>query len=177
MVVCSPPSLRRSGRRDDQAANTLPVKSREFATAPGDSVRPKRSRVSSTSETDNITKRQRANSGAGPIEYKFPLRSRQHEIPLQPLPVKRGTNRSTSDRDRDTSRSILAQQSVPLTSKLHHPNSEKSQSTGEKRTLRSQDGGPRIKSELSFYFADYEQMLSLKAGKPGELCYRGLLHL
>ncbi|GAD94193.1 hexokinase family protein [Paecilomyces variotii No. 5] len=38
--------------------------------------------------------------------------------------------------------------------------------TAEKRSLRSQAGGSRSKSELAMYFQNYEQMLSLEAPKP-----------
>lgn len=38
----------------------------------------------------------------------------------------------------------------------------------EKRSLRSNDGGSRSKSELAMYFQNYEQILSLEPVKPGE---------
>ncbi|KAL1863179.1 hypothetical protein Plec18170_000009 [Paecilomyces lecythidis] len=38
--------------------------------------------------------------------------------------------------------------------------------TAEKRSLRSQAGGSRSKSELAMYFQNYEQMLSLEPPKP-----------
>jgi hypothetical protein len=37
----------------------------------------------------------------------------------------------------------------------------------EKRSLRSNDGGSRSKSELAMYFQNYEQILSLDPVKPG----------
>lgn len=48
------------------------------------------------------------------------------------------------------------------------PASDGTATTAEKRSLRSQAGGSRSKSELAMYFQNYEQMLSLEPPKPGE---------
>ena len=39
----------------------------------------------------------------------------------------------------------------------------------DKRTLRSQDGGSRSKSELSLYFPNYEELVGNEPKEPGEL--------
>ena len=39
----------------------------------------------------------------------------------------------------------------------------------DKRTLRSQDGGSRSKSELSLYFPNYEELIGNEPKEPGEL--------
>ncbi|KAJ9381456.1 hypothetical protein DTO063F5_6202 [Paecilomyces variotii] len=46
------------------------------------------------------------------------------------------------------------------------PASDGTATTAEKRSLRSQAGGSRSKSELAMYFQNYEQMLSLEPPKP-----------
>lgn len=38
---------------------------------------------------------------------------------------------------------------------------------GEKRSLRSHDGGSRSKSELAMYFSNYEQVIALEPVKRG----------
>lgn len=42
-------------------------------------------------------------------------------------------------------------------------------SEGEKRKLRSQDGGSRSKSELSLYFPHYEELVSIEPKETGEI--------
>lgn len=42
-------------------------------------------------------------------------------------------------------------------------------SEGEKRKLRSQDGGSRSKSELSLYFPNYEELVSVEPKETGEI--------
>lgn len=42
-------------------------------------------------------------------------------------------------------------------------------SEGEKRKLRSQDGGSRSKSELSLYFPNYEELVSVEQKETGEI--------
>ncbi|KAF7503895.1 hypothetical protein GJ744_003035 [Endocarpon pusillum] len=51
--------------------------------------------------------------------------------------------------------------SLPLKNEQQHTSQ-----SNDKRTLRSQDGGSRSKSELSMYFTNYEQMLSLEHAEP-----------
>lgn len=46
--------------------------------------------------------------------------------------------------------------------------------TVDKRSLRSHDGGARLKSELSLYFPNYDELLSTEAKQPGRLPYLGL---
>jgi hypothetical protein len=41
--------------------------------------------------------------------------------------------------------------------------------TVDKRSLRSHDGGSRLKSELASYFANYDELLSTEAKQPGRL--------
>lgn len=45
-------------------------------------------------------------------------------------------------------------------------------SEGEKRKLRSQDGGSRSKSELSLYFPNYEELVSIEPKKTGKIDVR-----
>lgn len=45
--------------------------------------------------------------------------------------------------------------------------------TVDKRSLRSHDGGARLKSELSLYFPNYDELLSTEAKQPGRLPHLG----
>ena len=48
-------------------------------------------------------------------------------------------------------------------------------SEGEKRKLRSQDGGSRSKSELSLYFPNYEDLVSIEPKETGKLAFQSVL--
>ncbi|KAJ9233292.1 hypothetical protein DTO207G8_3708 [Paecilomyces variotii] len=67
------------------------------------------------------------------------------------------------DADHDNSRGAIHASSQAETGQ---PASDGTATTAEKRSLRSQAGGSRSKSELAMYFQNYEQMLSLEPPKP-----------
>ena len=159
MVVRSEPSLRRSSRRGEQP--DTPVKPNHPPNQPpslGLNQRAKRARISSLSESGDTTKRQKTEKFDKPLRFKFPLRSRQPRkppLPLnnEPVPISR---KQISNGD----------QQPPA---IQPVGTEKSLAPVEKRMLRSHDGGSRSKSELSNYFTNYEQMISLESTKPGTL--------
>lgn len=58
---------------------------------------------------------------------------------------------------------------APSTAAAISDTSAPTAATRERRSLRSNDGGSRSRSELALYFQNYEQILSLEPVKPGEL--------
>lgn len=160
MVARSQPSLRRSSRRGDQAPSAAPVTD----TQPPGTVtllhRTKRSRISSVSEGESLKKKRKTEHFGYPSEYKFPLRNRLYNEPSRSLPLKNGTKPVSSGHERETSAVCIAEQK--------HPEQQHTSQSNDKRTLRSRDGGSRSKSELSLYFTNYEQMLSLEHAEPGK---------
>lgn len=159
------PSLRRSSRRDDQAASAAEPLVASTLTL---SHPPKRHRISSISENGNLKKRRKIEHYEYPTKLKFPLRSRPNNEPLRSLPLKNGTKPVSLDQKEDSP--------TPCTTRQKHINQNAAEKlrrqqspslSNDKRTLRSQDGGSRSKSELSLYFNNYEQMLTLQPAKSG----------
>jgi hypothetical protein len=169
MVARSHPSLRRSSRRGDQALGASPVTESLAMSAVTLSNRTKRHRISSISDAENLRKRRKTEHCGYPSEYKFPLRSRPNNEPLRSLPLKSDTKLVSSEKKTESSAAYIPKprQFHPISAEtLQQPRS--SSQLNETRTLRSQDGGSRSKSELSLYFTNYEQMLTLEPAKPGE---------
>ncbi|ERF70250.1 hypothetical protein EPUS_00438 [Endocarpon pusillum Z07020] len=158
MVARSQPSLRRSSRRGDQAPSAAPVTDTQPPSTVTLSHRTKRSRLSSLSEAESLRKKQKTEHFGYPSEYKFPLRNRPYNEPSRSLPLKNGTKPVSSGHERETSALCIAEQK--------HPEQQHTSQSNDKRTLRSQDGGSRSKSELSLYFTNYDQMLSLEHAEP-----------
>lgn len=143
--------------------------------------RSKRPRLSSISDQEQVRKKQRTDDLKHPPQLKIPLRSRpnQHN--------QAAVNHNSSVPSLPSTRATRTSHPNPSESKLHvHINEEQQgrvlhadvlrqkQSQHDKRTLRSQDGGSRTKSELAMYFQNYEQMISLEPTPPG-LSPRSLL--
>ncbi len=169
MVVNEQPLLRRSSRRGDQAPNTAPVTETQPQSMVTLSHRTKRNRLSSISEAESQRKKRKTEHFGYPSNYQFPLRNRPNNEPLRSLPFKNGTKPVLSGHERKTTAVYIPKQKQ--TSQIVSPEYRKQQYTSQfndKRTLRSQDGGSRSKSELSLYFTNYEQMLSLEHPEPGK---------
>ena len=160
MVARSQPSLRRSSRRGDQAPSAAPVTDTQPPNTVTLSHLAKRNRISSISEAESLRKKPKTEHFGYPSEYKFPLRNRPYNEPSRSLPLKNGTKSVSSGHKGETSAVCIAKQK--------HPEQQHTSQSNEKRTLRSQDGGSRSKSELSLYFTNYEQMLSLEHAEPGK---------
>ena len=175
MVARSQQSLRRSSRRGDQALNSPSVTEIQAQPPPPSAVtlshRAKRNRIPSISETENLKKRRKIQQFDTPSQYKVPLRSRPNHEPLQSLPLKNGTRPVSSHQERETVTTRVPNQNHTSQPAEEKPPQQRSQQVNDKRTLRSQDGGSRSRSELSLYFTNYEQMLSLEPAKPGTHAY------
>lgn len=169
MVVNEQPSLRRSSRRGDQAPSAAPVTETQPPSTVTLSHRTKRNRLSSISEAESLRKKRKREHFGYPSKYKFPLRNRPNNEPLRSLPLKNGTKPVPSGHERKTSTVCIPKQKhiSQIVSQKYRKQQYTSQSD-DKRTLRSQDGGSRSKSELSLYFTNYEQMLSLEHPEPGK---------
>ena len=181
MVARSQPSLRRSSRRGDQTSNAAPVIEAHTeiqAQAPAQAQRPnavtlsrrtKRNRITSISDAENLRKKSKTEHFAYASEYKFPLRNRPNNESLRSLPLKTDTRPVSSDERKGTSAASAPKQTyTSQTVQEKHQGHQRLPLANDTRTLRSQDGGSRSKSELSMYFTNYEQMLSLEPAKPGK---------
>jgi hypothetical protein len=179
MVARSQPSLRRSSRRGDQASNAAPVieahtevQAQAQAQRPNTvtlSRRTKRNRISSISDAENLRKKSKTEHFGYASEYKFPLRNRPNNESLRSLPLKTDTRPVSSDQRRGTSAASTPKQTyTSQTVEEKHQGQLRLPHSSDTRTLRSKDGGSRSKSELSMYFTNYEQMLSLEPAKPGK---------
>lgn len=162
-------SLRRSSRRGDQAPNAGPVTETQIPSIVTLSHRTKRNRLSSISDAENLRKKRKIEHFEYPSEYKFPLRSRPNNEPLRALPLKSGNKPVSSVQKEEISAArIPKQKTIGQIAEVKLQRQPSPIKFNDKRTLRSRDGGSRSKSELSLYFTNYEQMLSLKSAKPGE---------
>jgi hypothetical protein len=168
MVVRSEQSLRRSSRRSEQAPGTTPVKQGQHPPSSATlNPRAKRARISSLTESGSLAKRQKTEEQDIPSRYKIPLRSRQPRQPLSSVLLQNGTELVSAGRNQKISNGDSSQQqSQERTNEQSNP--DKVLQLIEKRSLRSHDGGSRSKSELSHYFTNYEQMISLETPKPGK---------
>jgi hypothetical protein len=183
MVARSQPSLRRSSRRGDQAPSAAPVteaqteaQAQAQAQAPHPSAvtlshRTKRNRITSISDAENLRKKSKTEHFGYASGYKFPLRNRPNNEPLRSLPLKPDTRPVSSGQRKGTPAPSISKQthtSQPVAEK--NQGQQRPPHSNDSRTLRSQDGGSRSKSELSMYFTNYEQMLSLEPAKSGKHC-------
>lgn len=169
MVARSRPSLRRSSRRGDQVSSAASVTESQASSAVMLSHRTKRNRISSISDAENLRKRRKIETIDYPSKFKFPLRNRPNNEPLRSLSLKIGTKPVFSGQEeQNASASIPNQKQISPIAKDSQQWQRSQSQLNDKRTLRSQDGGSRSKSELSLYFTNYEQMLSLELAKPGE---------
>lgn len=181
MVARSQSSLlRRSSRRGEQAlspaavTNTHPQPPPPPPGAIALSHRAKRNRISSISDTEKLEKRRKIEHFETASEHKVPFCSRPNPEPLRSLPVKNRTKPVSLRQERET---VITRNphNPPHTNQPAQDKSSRqhSQQGNDKRSLRSQDGGSRSKSELSLYFTNYEHMLSLEPAKPGTHAYSG----
>ena len=170
MVARSQPPLRRSGRRGDQASIPAPVTDVQTPSAITLSHRTKRNRASSITDAEiHLRKRSKTEHSRHPSEYSFSLCRRPNNDLLRHLPLKSDTNPVFSDQKREPYTACTPNEkhiSQPIRA-VHLVQQDSSQSN-DTRTLRSQGGGSRTKSELALYFTNYEQMLRLNPAKPGE---------
>lgn len=142
MAARSERSLRRSSRRGE-VPETAPVTQNQAKL----NKPTKRARISSLSEAGSLPKKTKIEESS--VRFKVPLRSRRY--PLAAVPLQNGI------------------ESILVDGKPGFDSQKPKALAIEKRTLRSQDGGSRSKSELSHYFNNYDQMISLEPPKPGKL--------
>lgn len=170
MVARSQPPLRRSGRCGEQASRSNATSVTEIL-APSAVIlshRVKRNRISSFSHAENLQKRRKIEHLDDPSCYKFPLRNRPNNEPSQSLPLKNGTKFVSAEfKKTNSTKAVSNPYHISQAAEQRTPQQQRHPQTNDKRSLRSQDGGSRSKSELSLYFTNYEQMLSLESAEPG----------
>jgi hypothetical protein len=167
MVARSRSSLRRPALRGDQKSKSstespviAPQQAREEST--------KRARISSITEHDRFQKRRKIANNLKSSQVQIPLRGKivSPKIVTQPvlLPIQSEifTPLDSPKTQYDQIRIIEENARVFIRC------GGLSNGRDDKRSLRSQDGGSRSKSELAQYFHNYEQMLSLEPTGSGE---------
>src|SRR2546423_1177112 len=174
MVARSRPSTRRPNLRGEpQPAESTPVIEERGPPELPAALRAKRARISSISDSQQITKKLKTERNNALSKFKFPLRNRrQEDIPkTKPVsvtkPVSLPSHISITRHPNKSSNPLstnktLQKNVTPNQTEVAIPQQE------ERRKLRSKDGGSRSKSELAMFFNNYEQMLSLEPPKPGE---------
>jgi hypothetical protein len=155
------PSLRRSSRRGDQSFTSPSQVETNSIGSLSISNRPRRNRISFVADAENLRKRRKVEQPDSPTQFKFPLRRRPDHDPLQTIISPQNGAKPMQKQERCYGSQIEEEkhqlQQAPKSSRNH-----------DQRSLRSRAGGSRSKSELSLYFSNYEQMLSLEPIEPGE---------
>ena len=182
MAALSRPSLRSSSRHNNTAVDNSAITDlRHNATHPP-TVRPaKRVRDASSSVDNDLEsfKKHKANASV-PISSNPTVQPCKEEersgaaaarpSPLAPDhdPVAKSNHAQQSSSQELTSISARSR----FSKKYHNHEADGAKAgnnTVDKRSLRSHDGGARLKSELSSYFANYDEILSTEAKQHGRV--------
>ena len=158
-----------------RSSASIPAPDRQLRT---ESINSKRRQNLSDSDSLEHAKR-RKRDRPPPKQLRIPLRSREPDIALPKAEVPRPVtvslrksrrqlpsihtsltngNEGTHEEPNGDHDDRKEPDAVSHTRKLAKP---------EKRSLRSHDGGSRSRTELSTYFHNYEQMISLEPAAPG----------
>lgn len=170
-------SLRSSTRRDS-CLDEPPATAIHHNTSP-DTPRQKRAREPSSGEDDvQAAKKQKLRLRAPPLPKVAPTKQIAKALSAPSSRPVNGvvTQPSISSRITNAVQSLPngvppTTQTTQLTPKPEGPvlRGGHGISEGEKRKLRSQDGGSRSKSELSLYFPNYEDLVSVEPKETGKI--------
>lgn len=181
MAAPSRPSLRSSTRRTIGLAESPPTAIRRNTANPPSITRAKRARRSSLIDNDRQpTKRQkiRLEVTARP---KIAARSRDaknltpsaNKPPPEVVTVaSQLTNGISQTSTNDLNNTLVRNITIASSTTVSKSDATVSIQQLDKRSLRSQDGGSRFKSELSLYFPNYDEIISDEPKEPGRV-YNG----
>lgn len=180
MAALSRPSLRSSSRHNSTAVDNSAVTDLHHnATHPPTVKTAKRLRDASSSIDNDLKlfKKHKPNASA-PITSNptvQPCKEEEHSPAAaarpSPLAPKRDPIAKSNHAQQPSSQESTSISARSRFSKKHHNHEADGAKTGnntvDKRSLRSHDGGARLKSELSSYFANYDEILSTEAKQHG----------
>ncbi len=181
----SKPSLRSSSRQAAAVTDPLLATASEKTDLPTTrgTKRARENASSNNNEEHSIAKRPRLRAQAKPRAARAAAPARAAKTPAsppnkpptkiifsEPGTISRATNGVRATLDDTTNTTQCATDEAPRVNGGVKPsNKGKKSEQSDKRTLRSQNGGSRSKSELALYFPNYEEMISnepKQAGKP-----------
>jgi len=181
MVAPSRPSLRSATRRSLGLAESPPTAVLQNTAITPPIKRAKRTIQSSSIDNETHTLRKQKIQLDIIARPKAPARSRNakdlvpaaHKSPDGVLtslsvatPIINGVSQCSTDNHPDTSTRLVTIESITAPaaklSKVVRIQQE------DKRTLRSQGGGSRLRSELSLYFPNYDEIINDEPKEPGE---------
>ncbi len=181
MVATSRPSLRSSSRRTAGLAKSLPTaihhqntpilpttqrakRARRSSSINNEAQSIKRPRIQLdvTSKPQSTTKRRNTNTFAQPANEP------SHDVVSLTVTshVTNGVSPTSTECLPDTAAQDVA--SYKITTAISKSNATVSTQQVDKRTLRSQGGGSRLRSELSVYFPNYDEIISDEPREPGK---------
>lgn len=179
MAALSRPSLRSSSRHNSTAVDNLTDTDFHHNANHPPTVRPaKRVRDASSSADNNLKlfKKHKTNASATissnptvqPCKEEERSAAAGRPSPLAPNhdPIAKSNHAQQPSSQDSTSISARSR----FSKKYHHheaDGAEARNNTVDKRSLRSHDGAARLKSELSSYFANYDEILSTEAKQHG----------
>ena len=179
MAALSRPSRRSSSRHNNTAVdNFTDTNLHHNATYPP-TVRPaKRVRDASPSVDNNLKsfKKHKPNASAPINSIPTVQPCKEERSAAKPSPLAHNNNpvAKSNHAQQISSEDAIGVNARSRFSKKHHNNqvadgAEAGNNTVDKRSLRSHVGGARSKSELSSYFANYDDVLSTEAKQHGRL--------
>lgn len=175
MAALSRPSLRSSSRRNTAVDSLADIDLHRNANPP--TVRPAK-RVRDASSVDNnpkSLKKHKANASA-PISSNPTVQPCKEESSPRPSPLACDDPLANSRHAQPSSEDSISASARSRFSKKrynHVVDGPEAGITVDKRSLRSHDGGARLKSELSSYFANYDELLSTEAKEHGRFSILG----
>lgn len=177
MAALSRQSLRSSTRRNSYLDGP-PATAIHHNTSPDQPLK-KRARETSSGEDDiQAAKKQKLRLGAPSLPKSASTKDVARALTIQSNKSANEVVTQPSVRSRINNAVQPLPNGVPTTTQTTHltPKPEGSVlrgghgiSEGEKRKLRSQDGGSRSKSELSLYFPNYEELVSIEPKETGKI--------
>lgn len=179
MAALSRPSLRSSSRHNNTAVDDLADTHLHHHANHPPTVRPiKRVRDASPSVDNDVKsfKKHKPNASAliNSIPTVQPHKEEGSAARPSPLAHNNDAVAKSNHAQQVGSEDAIGINARSRFSKKHRNNqvadgAEAGNNTVDKRSLRSHDGGARSKSELSSYFANYDEILSTEAKKHGRL--------
>lgn len=172
MAALSRPSLRSSSRHNTTVDNLAGTDLHHNANPP--TVRPAKRVRDASSSVDNSVKsfKKHKTNASAPISSNptvQPCKEERSATRPSPLAHNDPVAKSNHAQQPNSEDSTSIQVSSRFSKKRYNHVVEGAEAgiTVDKRSLRSHDGGVRLKSELSSYFANYDELLSTEAKQHG----------
>lgn len=183
MAALSRPSLRSSSRHNNTTVDNLAITDLHHNATHPPTVRPAKRVRDASSSVDNDLKafKKHKTNASVPINSNPTVRPCKEEersaAAARPSPLARdhdpvAKSNHAQQSGSQESTSISARSRFYKKHHIHEADGAKAgNNTVDKRSLRSHDGGARLKSELSSYFANYDEILSTEAKQHGRFFF------